>query len=101
MLLLLLYEVNFVVEKLILFLTDGEPTDNKDAIMKTLRDENAKLGNKVIMFTFGFGEGLYVHTFTYDMTALCVTIPCQLRPVCTNNYYPDLSVDIVTKSNAN
>ena len=63
---LLLYKLHFLVEKLILFLTDGEPTDNKDTIMKTLRDENAKIGNKVIMFTFGFGEGLYMHTFTHD-----------------------------------
>ncbi|KAI0210265.1 VWFA and cache domain-containing protein 1 [Lamellibrachia satsuma] len=42
-------------EKLILFLTDGEPTDNE--AMQTLREENAKLGNKVILFTFGFGGG--------------------------------------------
>ncbi|KAI0214694.1 hypothetical protein LSAT2_000185 [Lamellibrachia satsuma] len=42
--------------KLILFLTDGEPTDNEETIMQTLRDEKAKLGNKVVMFTFGFGE---------------------------------------------
>ena len=26
--------------------------------MQTLREENAKLGNKVILFTFGFGKGL-------------------------------------------
>ncbi|KAI0210267.1 hypothetical protein LSAT2_005007 [Lamellibrachia satsuma] len=47
-------------EKLILFLTDGEPNDAETSIMQTLREENAKLGNKAILFTFGFGKGLCI-----------------------------------------
>ncbi|KAI0210270.1 VWFA and cache domain-containing protein 1 [Lamellibrachia satsuma] len=51
-----------VREKAIIFLTDGEPTDTREVVMQTLRDENAKLGNKVTMFMFGLGEGSMWHT---------------------------------------
>jgi len=51
------YNNDVLVEKLILFLTDGAPTDPKATIMQTLREENAKLRNKVTIFTFGFGGG--------------------------------------------
>jgi len=46
-----------LVEKAILFMTDGDPTDSYDVVMRTLREENAKLANKVIMFMFGLGDG--------------------------------------------
>ncbi|KAK2181048.1 hypothetical protein NP493_412g01003 [Ridgeia piscesae] len=55
-------------EKLILFLTDGAPTDPKATIMQTLREENAKLRNKVTIFTFGFGGGSSWQTLK-DMAA--------------------------------
>lgn len=52
-----------LVEKLIMFLTDGKPSDTDTSIMQTLREENAKLGNKVMMFTYGFGKGLSIYIY--------------------------------------
>ena len=39
--------------RIILFLTDGDPTDDRDLIFKTIRDKNLELNNSVIIFTFG------------------------------------------------
>ena len=44
---------------MILFLSDGKPTDNPDPaeaeteILDVIREQNAKLGNEVIIQTFG------------------------------------------------
>ena len=39
--------------RIILFLTAGDPTDNRGLIFKTIRDRNLELNNSVIIFTFG------------------------------------------------
>jgi len=39
--------------RIILFLTDGDPTDKRELIFKTIRDRNLELNNSVIIFTFG------------------------------------------------
>ncbi len=46
----------FDAEKVILFLTDGEPTDPEGTVMETLRQGNHQLDNQVILFTFGLGQ---------------------------------------------
>lgn len=38
---------------LIMFLTDGEPSDDKTNIMQTIKNRNAELRNKVIIMTYG------------------------------------------------
>ena len=44
-------------KRLILFLTDGAPTDrNKEQIFKTIKNRNLELNNSVIILTFGFGS---------------------------------------------
>lgn len=41
---------------MILFLTDGEPSDDdRNLIFKTIRDRNLELNNSVTIFTFGIG----------------------------------------------
>ena len=45
-------------DKVILFLTDGEPTSSlgsNAAIMQTIRDKNQVLGFKVVILTYGMG----------------------------------------------
>ena len=39
--------------RIILFLTDGEPTDDRRLIFQTIGDKNLELNNSVIIFTFG------------------------------------------------
>ena len=52
------------LEKVILFVSDGRPTDrdtadaSKDAILRVISEENARLNNAVIIQTFGIGEGI-------------------------------------------
>ena len=46
---------NKQVRKVILFLTDGAPSDEKRAIFQTIRDRNLELNNSVVILTFGFG----------------------------------------------
>ena len=41
---------------MILFLSDGRPTDNEAEILNTISAENAKLGNQVVIQTFGIGQ---------------------------------------------
>ena len=50
---------DFVAEKVVLFLTDGRPNDARDSILQTLREENKKLNNQVIIFTFALGTSMY------------------------------------------
>ena len=45
-----------VADKVILFLSDGRPTDNGAEILNTISTENAKLGNQVVIQTFGIGQ---------------------------------------------
>ncbi len=43
-------------KRVILFLTDGEPSDpNNKVIFETIRDRNFELNNTVIILTYGFG----------------------------------------------
>ena len=43
-------------KRLILFLTDGTPTDSKIPIFETIRNRNFELNNSVVILTFGFGS---------------------------------------------
>ena len=42
-------------KRVILFLTDGAPSDGKTAIFQTIRDRNLELNNSVVILTFGLG----------------------------------------------
>ena len=44
------------VDKVILFLSDGRPTDVEAEILQTISEQNAKLGNQVVINTFGIGQ---------------------------------------------
>lgn len=46
----------YLIEKVILFLTDGSPTDSYNSIMNTLKDRNSQQNNQVILLTFGLGD---------------------------------------------
>ena len=46
---------SYISDKLILFLSDGRPTDDEAEILNTISTENAKLGNQVVIHTFGVG----------------------------------------------
>ena len=46
----------FTVDKVILFMSDGRPTDNEDEILRVISSENAKLNNSVIIQTYGIGQ---------------------------------------------
>ena len=44
-------------KRVILFLTDGKPSDiKKDSIFRIIRDKNVELNNSVIILTYGFGN---------------------------------------------
>ena len=43
--------------KAILFLTDGLPNGETNAILEKLAKLNAELNNEVVILTFGVGEG--------------------------------------------
>ena len=44
-------------KRVILFLTDGKPSDrDKKQIFETIRDKNLELNNSVIILTYGFGN---------------------------------------------
>ena len=43
-------------KRLILFLTDGTPTDPNIPIFETIRNRNFELNNSVVILTFGFGS---------------------------------------------
>ncbi|KAJ7382927.1 hypothetical protein OS493_031702 [Desmophyllum pertusum] len=43
-------------KRLILFLTDGAPTDPEIPIFETIKNRNFELNNSVIILTFGFGS---------------------------------------------
>ncbi len=45
-----------IAEKVILFLTDGVPSDSTTTIMNTLSIKNALMNNTVIMMTYGLGS---------------------------------------------
>ena len=41
-------------KRVILFLTDGDPSDSKKDLFKIIRDRNLELNNSVIILTYGF-----------------------------------------------
>ena len=41
-------------KRVILFLTDGNPTDSTTDLFKIIRDRNLELNNSVIILTYGF-----------------------------------------------
>lgn len=45
-------------KQVILFLTDGYPSDSSGTFMAAIKDGNAKLDNKVIIITFGLGSNV-------------------------------------------
>ena len=46
-------------KKVILFLTDGDPSDtNRSLIFKTIRDCNTELNNSIIIFIYGIGNAV-------------------------------------------
>jgi len=47
-------------EKVIIFLTDGEPNDAKSDIMKTIKTKNAELNNAVVIMTYGMLTNLQI-----------------------------------------
>ncbi|XP_078384871.1 VWFA and cache domain-containing protein 1-like [Oculina patagonica] len=44
--------------KVILFLTDGQPTDKNSTIMQTIKTKNAELNNSVVIMTYGILQDL-------------------------------------------
>ena len=46
--------------KVIIFLTDGEPTDEPTEIMPTIQTKNAELNNKVLIMTYGMEQDLQI-----------------------------------------
>ena len=46
--------------KVIIFLTDGKPTDEPTEIMQTIQTENAELDNKVVIMTYGMEQDLQI-----------------------------------------
>ena len=46
--------------KVIIFLTDGKPTDEPTEIMQTIQTENAELNNKVVIMTYGMEQDLQI-----------------------------------------
>ena len=67
-------------DKVILFLTDGEPGDKAEDILKTIREENAKLNNKVVILSYGIGEGEPRGFFYWDFFLTACT---GLHALCT------------------
>ncbi len=49
-----------MAEKVILFLTDGVPSDSITTIMNRLSSKNALMKNAVIMLTYGLGSSEYI-----------------------------------------
>ena len=51
------YTLYHLSDKVILFVSDGSPTDEKEEILRVISEQNARLGNYVHIQTFGIGEG--------------------------------------------
>lgn len=47
-------------KKVIIFLTDGQPTDDKKTIMQTIKTKNAELNNAVVIMTYGMELNLQI-----------------------------------------
>ena len=47
-------------KKVIIFLTDGEPTDAPREIMETIKTKNAELNNAVVIMTYGMLQNLQI-----------------------------------------
>ena len=79
-------EPNKNKKRVILFLTDGEPSDrNVSLIFKTIRDCNLELNNSVIIFTYGIG--------TVDMEIL---IDIAIQNTTKYGFPPDKSLGDIT-----
>ena len=52
---MILYTRYVATEKVILFLTDGEPTDKREVIMSELRKLNGEQNNRYTIITYGLG----------------------------------------------
>ena len=48
--------------KVILFLTDGKPGENKRTIIETIKTRNAELMNEVVILTYGMFTNLPILT---------------------------------------
>ena len=44
-------------KQVVLFLTDGQPTDPKESVMREIVESNAMLGNQAIFMAYGIGDG--------------------------------------------
>ena len=49
---------SFARKRVILFVTDGEPIDNKKTIIQTIKTKNAELNNSVVILTYGLLQNL-------------------------------------------
>ncbi len=47
-------------KKVIIFLTDGQPTDDGKTIMQTIKTKNAELNNTVVIMTYGILQDLHI-----------------------------------------
>ena len=67
------YTSTFIVDKVILFVSDGMPTDeNKEHIFRVINEQNAFLGNTVYIKIFDMGEGRMKKEFTKRVHHLLV-----------------------------
>lgn len=48
-----------IIDKVILFLTDGLPTDEEENILNGIADRNAKLKNSVVILTYGLAGEIH------------------------------------------
>ena len=61
-----------ILEEVILFVSDGRPTDrntaeeSKEAILRIISEQNALLGNEVIIHTFGIGDGTIAQNISHS-----------------------------------
>ena len=60
-------------KKVIIFLTDGAPTDNKTVTLQTIKTRNAELNNSVVILTYGMLQNLPILQYIADQEGLGVT----------------------------
>ncbi|KAJ7382932.1 hypothetical protein OS493_031707 [Desmophyllum pertusum] len=66
----------------IIFLTDGTPSDDKTNIMQTIKDRNAELHNKVIIMTYGIlvNKNILLDIANQDGTSYGVSMSPGVTP---------------------
>ena len=78
----------------ILFLTDGVPSDDKRSIMQTIKDRNAELNNKVIIMSYGmmFNKKILLDIANQDGTSYGVSMSSGVTvssfPLCLVCFFP-------------